>query len=291
VEDLVETYRLMFPGKAVTPLMFTSVMSRKDRIHTANRYISTCAKKRGFPALIFALPEWSAAEFERRIMAGGFLGAKVYLSFAPPRLKESEIRIFDYIPRHQLEVLDRHGWILMLHIPRPGRLKDPANLQQLVEIEERYPGAQVIVAHVGRAYCPEDIGGAFKVLSRTKRLNFDFSANTNADVFLKLIRAVGPRRILFGSDMPITRMRMRRLCESGNYVNVAPKGLYGDVSGDGHMREVGGKAAERLTFFVYEEIAAFRRAAEKAGLNKEDIEDIFRRNAQRMIESASSKRR
>ena len=178
----------------------------------------------------------------------------------------------------------------MLHIPRDGRLKDPVNLAQLLEIEERYPAMKVIVAHVGRAYCPEDVGDAFKVLSKTKRLCFDFSANTNERVFGQLIEAIGPKRILFGSDLPIARMRMRRVCERGNYVNIVPRGLYGDVSGDRHMREVSGKEADALTFFMYEEIDALRRAAEGAGLKKADVQDIFCNNAERIIAAASKKR-
>ena len=38
-------------------------------------------------------------------------------------------------------------------------------------------------------------------------------------------------------DMPIIKMRMRRITENGVYYNIVPKGLYGDVSGDPHMRE------------------------------------------------------
>ncbi|MCL5999697.1 MAG: amidohydrolase, partial [Chloroflexi bacterium] len=142
------------------------------------------------------------------------------------------------------------------------------------------------IAHVGRAYCPEDVGNAFEVLAETKRMFFDFSANTNAEVFEQLIRAVGPGRILFGSDMPILRMRMRRVCENGTYVNLVPRGLYGDVSGDKNMREVEGAEAEQLTFFMYEELAAFRRAAEATGLQRRDIEDIFYNNAARMLKAA-----
>lgn len=43
-------------------------------------------------------------------------------------------------------------------------------------------------------------------------------------------------------------------------MNLVPIGLYGDVSGDSHMREVKGEQAESLTFFMYEELDAFRRA-------------------------------
>ena len=46
--------------------------------------------------------------------------------------------------------------------------------------------------------------------------------------------------------------------------------------------------AERIpiTFFMYEEILAFKRAAEKLGLTKSDIEKAFYLNAKNLIEGA-----
>lgn len=287
IEDLLETYRCMLPGRTVTPLLFSNVMSRQFDYDAGNAYVSRSASKHGLPALIFALPEWSADELTRRMTEGGFVGAKVYLTLSPPHLAEQDIQIYDFVPPHQLEALDRLRGILMLHIPRPGRLRDPVNLRQMVEIEQRYPNLHVIIAHVGRAYCPQDVGNAFEVLAQTRRMSFDISANTNEDVFRRLLEAVGPRRVMFGSDLPITRMRMRRICENGTYVNIVPRGLYGDVSGDSHMREVDGPDAERLTFFLYEELAAFRRAAEAVALTRRDVEDVFHGNAERWIQEAS----
>ncbi|MBI2441253.1 MAG: amidohydrolase family protein [Lentisphaerae bacterium] len=287
VEQLVETYALMFPGKSVTPLMFTTLVG--NNFEEANAYVERVARRHNFPALIFSMPKWSAEQLEQKIVAGGFLGAKSYLSLAEPYLPENEIRIFDFFPHHHLEVINRHGWILMLHIPRPGRLRDEVNLAQMIELEQRYPKIKVIVAHVGRAYCPGDVGNAFKVLAKTKKMRFDISANTNRTVFRQLIEAVGPKRILFGSDLPITRMRMARICERGNYVNIVPAGLYGDISGDAHMRAVRGAAAERLTFFMYEELDAFRQAAEKTGLSRHDLEDVFYNNAAELLAAARSK--
>jgi len=284
VEDLIETYELLFPGKSVKPLMFSFVESHEDDFKAANDYVSCAAREHGFAALVFASPQWSAQRLEREIRQGAFLGVKVYLTLSPADIPVDQIRIFDFLPHHQLEVLNERGWIVMLHIPRSGRLRDPVNLADMVEIERRYPNAKVIIAHAGRAYCPEDVGDAFAVLSETKRLLFDISANTNAAVFEQLIRTVGPRRILFGSDLPITRMRMRRICENGNYVNLVPKGLYGDVSDDKHMREVEGEQADALSFFLYEEIDAFRRAAQATGLTPEDVEDVFYGNAVRLID-------
>jgi len=281
-EDLVQTYKLMFPRKKVTPLMFTTVVPRQN-LEAANTYIRQCVAKYKFPALVFSDPLWSSEQFQRKIIEGGFLGAKSYLSYSPDDIPQGEIRIFDFFPHHQLEVADKHGWIIMLHIPRQERLKDPVNLAQMIEIEKRYPNIKLIVAHVGRAYCIEDVGDAFEVLADTENMMFDISANTNAQVFERLIKAVGPKRILFGSDLPILRMRMRRVCENSIYVNLVPKGLYGDVSGDKNMREVDAVEAGKMTFFMYEEIDAFRRAAETTGLSREDIEDVFFNNAHRII--------
>lgn len=282
VEDLMETYRLMFPDKKVNALIFSQVSEEIDT-KKGNEYISRCSKKYGFPSLFVSRPEMTGEEFEKGIEDGGFLGCKVYLNYAPHYIPENEIRIFDYLPHHHLEVLNRRGWIVMLHIPRPGRLKDPVNLAQMLEIEEKYPRVKLIIAHVGRAYCDEDVGNAFEVLSGTKNMIFDITANTNSQVFERLIKSVGPKRILFGSDLPILRMRTRRICENGKYINLVPEGLYGDVSADSHMREVDSKEAGRITFFMYEEINAFRIAAEKTGLSKEQCEDVFYNNAAKLL--------
>ncbi|MDH7569654.1 MAG: amidohydrolase family protein, partial [Armatimonadota bacterium] len=157
VEELLETYRLLFPDKRVTPLIFGNAAPADD-LDGQNRYVANAGRAHRLPALLFATPAWDGAELERRVLAGGFLGIKVYLTFAPPHLSTNEITIYDYLPPHHLEVLNRHGWIAMLHIPRDGRLRDPVNLAHMQEIDRRYPNAKVIVAHVGRAYCPEDVG-------------------------------------------------------------------------------------------------------------------------------------
>lgn len=286
IEDLMETYRLMFPDKQVLPLIFGNALTSSDDIHGGNGYVSECASRHRIPALIFADPQWSEGELEERIISGKFLGAKVYLTRSDPSIAEKDIQIYDFLPHHQLRVLDRHGWIIMLHIPRSARLRDPLNLTQMIEIEQRYPNLRVIIAHVGRAYCPEDIGNAFEVLADTRKMLFDFSANTCAETFRQAIRAVGARRIVFGSDLPILRMRTRRICECGTYVNLVPKGLYGDVSSDPHMRELEGSEADQLSFFMYEEIDAFRRAAADTGMGKEDIEAVFYGNAAEVLGEA-----
>lgn len=278
VEDLEETGRLLFPGKTYVPLMFGTGGPR-NALDEANAYVASVRRDRGYPALYYAHPDMSQEALERDIRAGGFTGIKVYLTFAPSCIPVDEIRIFDFLTHEHLEVCDRNGWTVMLHIPRPQRLRDPLNLAQLLEIEARYKNLNLIVAHVGRAYCGADAGDAFEVLKSTRRMLFDFSANTNSRVFEQAIRMAGSSRILYGSDLPITRMRMRRIERGGVYVNLVPRGLYGDVSGDKNMGELDPPESDSLTFFLYEEIEAFRQASLRTGLGRDDIERIFWKNA------------
>lgn len=283
IEDLQLTYRLMFPGKEVSALCFSLIRPDED-FDRLNGYVANAVRRAQYQALLYAPPWWPADELQERVVKGGFLGIKVYLDLAPDHIPEDRITIFDFLPHEYLERADANRWIVMLHIPRPGRLGDETNLREMVRIDREYPNAQVIIAHVGRAYCEPDVGRGFEVLGDTTNLMIDFSANTNAAVLERLIRTVGPQRILFGSDLPITRMRMRRVCEGGRYVNLVPPGRYGDLNGDSHMREV--EEGERLTFFLYEQLRAFRNACDAAGMGNTDISAMFHDNARRLLDIA-----
>ena len=287
IEDLLDSYRLLFPQQEVTPLIF-GFPSRSIDLEQTNAYTGQAALEQRLPGLLVTTPEWTAEEVVRRVREGGFLGLKPYLDFAPADIPSNDITIYDFLPPQHLEAADAHGWIVMLHIPRAQRLKDPLNLQQMLEIERGYPNVRLIIAHIGRAYCLEDVGDAFDVLRGTERMLFDFSANTNGQVIEWALRTFGPRRLLFGSDLPIVRMRMRRFCQQGVYINLVPPGLYGDVSDDPHMREANPEEGEQLSFFLYEELFAFRCAAEAVELGPGDVEDVLYYNAARLIAAAGS---
>lgn len=286
-EQIQEMYHLMLPGKEVTPLIFSSIDRGQD-FKLNNDYVAEISRKYNYPALYYSRPEESEEELETRCLEGGFLGLKSYLSLAPEYIPEKQIRIFDFFPKHQLEAANRNGWIVMLHIPRDGRLGDRVNLAQMLEIEDKYPNIKLIIAHIGRAYTTQDIGDAFEVLASTENMLFDFSANTNQYAMYKLLETVGTKRVMFGTDAPICRMRMKRITESGTYINIVPKGLYGDESQDPHLRGAEGAEAESLTFFMYEQLRSFKRASEELGLSREDIEAITYSNARRLIDSVKA---
>ena len=255
-------------------------MGMPTRSHElGNAYIEECIKK-GETGLFCTKFDTPLSVIEEAITKKGFKGIKPYPNNRPAYIPLNEVRIFDFLPHEHLSLLNDLGAVATLHMGRDMRLKDPVNIAQLMEIEEKYPNLKLIVAHIGRAYSPEDLGNAFDTLKHTKNMLFDFCANTLSEAMEECIKAVGPKRIMYGTDMPITKMRMRRISENGIYKNIVPKGLYGDVSGDIHMAET---ENEELTCFVYEELRAFKKAAQKLNLTKEDINDIFYSNASKLF--------
>jgi hypothetical protein len=50
------------------------------------------------------------------------------------------------------------------------------------------------------------------------------------------------------------------------------------------MGVVEGAEAEALTFFMYEELRAFKKASERTGLSSTDLEDVFYNNARALLD-------
>lgn len=279
-ENLLDGLKQLFPAQKVTPLVFGGVLCDLDQV---NDYVRDTSKIYGYPTLYRTSYDMPADELEERVKAGGFLGFKPYLSNCPPYIPPKETRIYDFMPPEQLEIANKNGWIVMLHIPRDERLKDPVNLAQLMEIEEKYPNLKLIVAHIGRAYSKQDLGNAFEILGKTKNMYFDFTANLCDDAIRTCIETVGTERLIFGSDLPISIMRMYRIVdENGVYHNVVPRGLYGDVSKEPHMRETD---EENVTLMIYEQLRALKRVAADIKLRDKDVENILFGNARRLIAS------
>jgi len=279
IAKFLEINNAMFPGRKLEALMFG--VARKDTFEN-NQFIIDSNKEYGFPMLYRTDYSEDADAMEERVKAGGFIGLKPYLANCPPYIPSNEVRIYDFLPLSHLEVANKNGWIVMLHIPRNKRLGDPVNIAQIMEIEEKYPNVKLIVAHVGRAYSEADFGNAFEILKNTKNMMFDFTANLFTPAITEGIKTVGVDRFMYGTDLPISIMRMYRIVENGDYFNVVPKGYYGDVTGQPHMRE---EENDQISIMVYEQLLAFKRSAAELKLTDTEIEKIMYSNAKKLCDS------
>ncbi len=282
-ESILKIYDTVLPGKSVRPVWF-AFPRRNVYLDEANAYAGLKAKEHGLWSLLAVCPSWTEAEVLERMHAGGHVGLKPYFSLVdgiPP----NQVSVFDCLPHHHLHLANKHGWIVILHLPRPGRLADPLNIAQVKEICAAYPRVKLVIAHVGRAYCPRYGREGLAALQDCRSLYYDFSANCNQDVFAHLLTAVEPQRIVFGSDLPLVTLRLRRICEGDQYVNLVRKSRFVDAQ---TRRDPAHENS--FTFLLYESLAAFLRASRAHGLGKSDIEDVFHNNALRLLEGAAAGR-
>ncbi|MHB1457775.1 MAG: amidohydrolase family protein [Armatimonadota bacterium] len=275
-DEMWEAYKLLFPMQDVEALVFGGVYQEVD-IPANNEYIRQGigdSKNKAY-GLMVTRPEWDASVL-RDGMAAGFKGIKPYPDLAPQGMNDASI--YDFLPHAHLSVMNELGGIIVLHLPKPGRIADPANISELLEISNKYPNIKMVVAHIGRAYC---LPTAEKHLDNFKDIPgiyFDIAANLNNDVFRYALDVVGPYRLIFGSDLPVMLMRGVREHVGGKYINFSD----GDYTWNVNRKCAADESA--YTFYIYEELIALKQAVDVAGLGSDAIQQIMYSNAARLLD-------
>ena len=148
-------------------------------------------------------PEWSAEYCEQTLHEGGYLGFKPY-PFMRSETEDDDISIFDFMPKHQLEVLNRNKKALLLHLPRHGRLPDDDNIRELRDIRQHYPDITVVLAHFGRCFGPEHFEAGMKKLGVDRdAFYYDTTGITEPGVYRRALDTLDIKHIIHGTDMPI----------------------------------------------------------------------------------------
>jgi len=172
---------------------------------------------------------------------------------------------------NEMNLANKLRLVVLLHVPRTGRLADPEIQKGVQRLARDYPQAQIVLAHCGRCYCPDEMKQAVKSITKLKNVFLDSSMVMDPTVFEILLSNIDSRRLLFATDLPVANMRGRRVYVMGHWVDLVlegyPQSAYRVCSDN-----------MRATFMAYEIILAIRRAAERIGLNKKQIRDIFYEN-------------
>lgn len=274
-EDLRGSLDMLFPDREVSVLAFGTPLRETD-LEANNAYALQGSKQpaNNACALMVTRPEWDADV----IAAGldrGFAGIKPYPDLAPET--ENEPTIFDFLPHSHMRVLNERSAMVTLHLPRAGRLSDERNIADLLEISERYASVRVVLAHIGRAFCLPFAEKGLPHFADRPAICFDISANLNPDVIRLALEIVGPDRLLYGSDLPITLIRGVREHVGENYVNYTD----GDFSWNTNRKSP--EEESRYTFYLYEELKALISAVRSTGMGAEAMEKILYSNASRML--------
>jgi glutamate-1-semialdehyde 2,1-aminomutase len=268
---------LLLPGRKVKRLSFGYPFSPTCDFEASNRFAAEQAEQvPGSAALMLVHPSMSPQSLEENVRTRGFRGFKPYRFYAATG-DAVECRITDFLPEEQIAVADRHRLIIMLHIARRDAIADRTNLDDLLRLTSKYPGAKWILAHCARGYSGWAIERAAQKLRGLPNVWYDTSSVCESDAIEALMATVGPDRVMYGSDnIPVGNVR-------GKYITFGYAWAF--LSETNHTLGLT-HCNPQMTFVLYEQLRAMRRAAMRLGLTRLQVEDLFHNTAVRLVQSA-----
>ena len=278
-EDLNLDLAEIYPGRETFAVCFGFPETNYDR-SLNNRYVGeNCDGKRFFGLRLFDPSKDGSDALLAELKQYNFRGLKPYPNYVSGKdLRQVEIK--EMLPEWAMEMADELGLILMLHIPRPGRLADDKNQKQILELCRRYPGAKIVLAHIGRAYFLKNIEGNLERLKEVDNLWYDLAMVNHWEVLEYLFKTVNPARILYATDIPVALAPGKSVEINNQYTYVTPVPWELSISDD--------KKKLEFTSFLYEELRAIRKGVEKAGLGRDFVRAMFFENGMRLLRPASA---
>jgi hypothetical protein len=279
-DDLAHDHALVFPGRATGALCFGFPVPTYDTAGS-NGYVGGAADfRRFFPLRLLDPLRDTAATVAADLDRYGFLGLKPYPDFARPTdIPNAEIP--EMLPDWAMAMMHERRLLVMLHIPRPGRLEDPLNRRQIRELCARWPAAKIILAHSGRAYYRRGIVGLLDGLRELPNLYFDVATMQHWEVLAYLFREVATEKLLFGSDIPIGLAQGKAVEINHQYSYVTPRPWSLGLCDE--------RSRLKFTSFLNEELRALRQAAEAAQWSRAQIGAFFHDNARALVEEAAGR--
>lgn len=275
-----ECDRILLPGRQVSRLAFPFPFPHHCDFDAANEFLEQqLAPAPQSAGLMLVHPEMDPEAAEAEVLRRGFLGFKPYRFYS--RTGDAvECGITDFMAEPLLQVADRHGLIVMLHLARRDAIADPQNQREMAALCKKYPHVRWILAHCARGYSAWAIDRAADTLRALPNVWFDTSSVCETDAILSLFRAVGPERVMYGSDdLPVGVLR-------GKYIAFGYAWAY--LSETNHQLGLT-HCDERMTFTRFEQLRAMRRAADCVGLDATQRRALFHDTAADLVHSVRTR--
>ncbi len=265
----------VYPGRKTQAVCFGFPEVEYNREEN-NRYLEEgCDRESFYPLRLFDPLTDTPESLRDDLNRGNFFGLKPYPDYVR-KSNLNEVEIHEMLPAWAMEIVNDRGAIVMLHIPRAARLADPLNQRQIVELAERYPNARIVLAHIGRAYYLRNVLGNLDALKEFPNLFFDLAMVNHWEVMEHLFQTIPMERILYGTDIPLALAPGKSVEINDQYTYVTPVPWKLSISDD--HRKI------RFTSFLYEELRAIKKAAQRLNLDRNFVEGLFYRNGMRLLQ-------
>jgi hypothetical protein len=267
---------MLLPGREISRLAFPSPFPRCD-FEKANRFVAEEIRKDPrSEALMLVHPSMTATHVEASITELKLLGFKPYRRYC--RGDVNECRITDLMPEHQLAVANRHGLIVMLHISMKKSIADPRNISAIQRLSDRFPKIQWILAHCARSYGAWAIEKAAPKLRGLPNVWYETSPVCSMEAFDALFSEIGADRVMHGADGPGIAF--------ARGMSITYGFAWGDLTTENNKLDMV-HCDGQMTFYLYEQLRAMRRAMRRLRLTRTQIEDVFYGTASRLVGSVA----
>jgi hypothetical protein len=210
----------------------------------------------------------------QRIEEYNFLGYKVFLNWLGDDYGNK--RVEDMLGANEMDLAHELGLVVLLHVPRAGRLADPEVQRGVRWLAEGWPGARIVLAHCGRCYLPAEMEKAARFLRDLPTVFLDTAMVMDEVVLQMAFDSLGPSRVLFATDYPVAAMRGRRVRVMDHWVDI----VQGDYPTSAYRVRAEGI---RSTFMSVEIALAVIGAARRVGLTEKQLHAVFFDNGMSLL--------
>jgi len=271
-EVLVERMGRWMGDRVVTDGLYFPFPMRHVDCEAANAFLArTLADKPGSRGLMLIRPTDSPEATAAWLDRAGFAGFKVYHVFAA-RTDTFNAEQGEFLPDWAWELADQRGLCIMMHMVLPRALSEPRNQEYIRRQCLRYPHAQLILAHAARGFNARHTVDAASVLRGLPNVWCDTSVVCEPSAFEALLETLGPSRLLYGSDFPVSELRGRSLSIGDGFYWLH----------DDNAQWAGWQHATPELVGI-ESLLALRQACRTLKLVDRDIERIFGGNARQLL--------
>lgn len=276
-EHLLRDGRACFPDCAYEAVCFGYPTPAVDWEKDTAYVVAAAQKHSGLWPLLLAGPALniSRERYKLALDGGRFYGFKVFLNWYGDDYGKT--RIEDMFGPAELALANERRLIVLLHVPRRGRMADPEIQAGVRWLAGECPQAKIVLAHCGRCYLPSEMKAAIGCLRGLPNVWMDTSMVMDSVTLQIAMNEIGPGRLLFATDFPVAAMRGRRVRVMDHWVDVVLSGYPSSayrVAGDNFQ----------AGFMAWEIVSAIRWAAELAGIGKSERDGIFYDNGLALLQ-------
>jgi glutamate-1-semialdehyde 2,1-aminomutase len=261
----------LMPGRDIQGTCFGFPATTVD-FEAANAFVAQeCFRAQQARGQMLIGPSMDAEFIRQSVTESDFVGLKPYHLFAGER-PTFDANIPSYLPESQVQVAHELGLTITLHIVRSRALADPSNQEVLRHYATTYPNARLILAHAARGFNPHHTIEGIHSLRGLNNVWFDTSVVTDAGAIEAIVRVMGHKQVLYGSDFPVSHLRGRCVALGDSFLWLTPENTRLDAA----------YADVQFSLVGHEALRTLKVAALGLDLGDAQVEDVFLHNAEEL---------